>query len=60
MQRLGLDNKFIRNLTSKAKISPKSSFAEADHYKILKAAEMALEEELQFQFYLERNTIFKK
>ena len=45
MQRLGLDNKFIRNLTSKAKISPKKVvFAEADHYKILKAAAMAFEE----------------
>ena len=30
MQRLGIDNKFIRNLSSKAKISPKKVvFAEA-------------------------------
>ena len=45
MERLGLGNKLIRNLTSKAKRNPKKVvFAEADHYKILKAAEMALEE----------------
>ena len=45
MQRLGLDNKLIRNLTEKAKRSPKKVvFAEADNYKILKAAAMAYEE----------------
>ena len=45
MQRLGLDNKLIRNLTEKAKRSPeKVVFAEADNYKILKAAAMAYEE----------------
>ena len=52
MERLGLNNKLIRNLTDKAKRNPKKVvFAEADHYKILKAAEMALEELLQYQFY---------
>jgi len=45
MERLGLNNKLIRNLTDKAKRNPKKVvFAEADNYKILKAAEMALEE----------------
>jgi len=45
MERLGLDNKFVRNLTAKAKRNPKRVvFAEADTYKVLKAAEMALEE----------------
>ena len=45
MERLGLNNKLVRNLTDKAKRNPKKVvFAEADHYKILKAAEMALEE----------------
>ena len=45
MERLGLNNKLVRNLTEKAKRNPKKVvFAEADHYKILKAAEMALEE----------------
>ena len=44
-KRLGLDNKLIRNLTSKAKRNPKKVvFAEADHYKILKAALMAKDE----------------
>ncbi len=44
-KRLGLDNKLIRNLTSKAIRSPKKVvFAEADHYKILKAALMAKDE----------------
>ena len=43
IERLGLDNKFVRNLTAKAKRSPKKVvFAEADHYKILKAAEILL------------------
>jgi len=43
--RLGLDNKLIRNITEKAKRSPKKVvFAEADHYKILKAAQVAYEE----------------
>ena len=45
MQRLGLDNKLVRNLTEKAKKNPKKVvFAEADNYKILKAAAMAFEE----------------
>ena len=43
--RLGLDNKLIRNITEKAKRSPKKVvFAEADHYKILKAAQVAFDE----------------
>ena len=42
---MGLDNKLIRHLTSKAKRNPKKVvFAEADHYKILKAALMAKDE----------------
>ena len=43
--RLGLDNKLIRNITEKAKRNPKKVvFAEADHYKILKAAQVAYDE----------------
>jgi malate dehydrogenase (oxaloacetate-decarboxylating)(NADP+) len=43
--RLGLDNKFIRNLTEKAARNPKRVvFAEADNYKTLKAAQTAFEE----------------
>lgn len=44
-KRLGLDNKFIRVITSKAKQNPKRVvFAEADTYKILKAAQIVNEE----------------
>lgn len=43
--RLGLDNKLIRNITQKAQRSPKRVvFAEADNIKILKAAQTACEE----------------
>jgi malate dehydrogenase (oxaloacetate-decarboxylating)(NADP+) len=45
INRLGLDNKLIRNLTNKAKQNPKRVvFAEADHYKILKAAQQVADE----------------
>lgn len=38
-KRLGLDNKLLKNITQKAKRNPKRVvFAEADNYKILKAA----------------------
>jgi malate dehydrogenase (oxaloacetate-decarboxylating)(NADP+) len=44
-KRLGLDNKLIRTITQKAKQNPKRVlFAEADHYKILKAAQMVKDE----------------
>ena len=44
-KRLGLDNKLLRNITTKAKQDPKRVlFAEADHYKILKAAQMVKDE----------------
>jgi len=43
--RLGLDNKLIRNITEKAQRSPKRVvFAEADNIKILKAAQAAFED----------------
>lgn len=42
MARLGKDNSFVRVITTKAKAAPKRViFAEADNYKILKAAEIA-------------------
>jgi malate dehydrogenase (oxaloacetate-decarboxylating)(NADP+) len=45
INRLGLDNKLIRNITNKAKQNPKRVvFAEADHYKILKAAQQVADE----------------
>jgi malate dehydrogenase (oxaloacetate-decarboxylating)(NADP+) len=43
--RLGMDDKIIRNLTNKAKSDPKRVvFAEADHYRILKAAQIVKDE----------------
>lgn len=43
--RLGLDNKLVRDITSKAQSNPKTVvFAEADNVKILKAAQIAYEE----------------
>jgi malate dehydrogenase (oxaloacetate-decarboxylating)(NADP+) len=43
--RLGLDNKLVRNMTSKAQSNPKTVvFAEADNVKILKAAQVAYDE----------------
>lgn len=45
LNRLGLDNKLIRNITEKAQSSPKKVvFAEADNIKILKAAQTSYEE----------------
>ena len=44
-RRLGIDNKLVRTLTEKAERNPKRVvFAEADHYKTLKAAQTAYEE----------------
>jgi malate dehydrogenase (oxaloacetate-decarboxylating)(NADP+) len=43
--RLGHDNKLLRNITDKASRNPKRVvFAEGDNYKILKAAQIAIEE----------------
>ena len=61
MERLGLNNKLIRNLTEKAKRNPKKVvFAEADHYKILKAAEMALEEGIAIPILLGKRQKIQK
>lgn len=44
-KRLGLDNRLIKNITQQAKEEPKRVvFAEADNYKILKAAYLAADE----------------
>jgi malate dehydrogenase (oxaloacetate-decarboxylating)(NADP+) len=44
-KRLGHDNKFLRNLADRAARSPKRVvFAEGDNFKILKAAQIAMEE----------------
>lgn len=53
MKRLGLDNKLIKNITEKAQKNPKKVvFAEADNYKILKAAQIASEEGIAFPILL--------
>ena len=54
-QRLGLDNKLVSVLTEKAIRNPKTVvFAEADNYKVLKAAQSAQEEGFAFPILLGR------
>ena len=54
-KRLGLDNKLIRNLTARAKRNPKRVvFAEAEHYKILKAAQQVSDEGIAIPVLLGR------
>ena len=44
-RRMGNDNKLIRNIAERARKAPKKVvFSEAEHYKILKAAEQSLDE----------------
>lgn len=44
-KRIGRDNKLIRNITTRAKLNPKKVvFAEADHYNVLKAAQIVKDE----------------
>ena len=61
INRLGIDNKLIRTITTKAKHSPKRVvFTEADHYKILKAAQVVKDEGIAKPILLgDRNTIIK-
>lgn len=59
--RLGLDNKLIRNITEKAQRSPKRVvFAEADNIKILKAAQTAWEEGVAYPILLGKKAIIEK
>jgi malate dehydrogenase (oxaloacetate-decarboxylating)(NADP+) len=59
--RLGLDNKLIRNITEKAQRSPKRVvFAEADNIKILKAAQTSWEEGVAIPILLGNRTIINK
>ncbi len=52
-QRMGLDNKLMDRLTTRAKTDPKRVvFAEADHYKILKAAQVCLNERIAIPILL--------
>jgi malate dehydrogenase (oxaloacetate-decarboxylating)(NADP+) len=52
-KRLGHDNKLIRGITERAMKFPKKVvFAEADHFKILKAAELASDEGIAYPILL--------
>ncbi len=52
-KRLGRDNKIIKVLTNKAKQDPKRVvFAEADNYKILKAAQLVRDEKMAYPILL--------
>ncbi len=54
-KRLGLDNKLVRNITEKAEKNPKRVvFAEADNYKVLKAAQTTYEEGVALPILLGR------
>ena len=61
IKRLGLDNKLIRTITQKARQNPKRVvFAEADHYKILKAAQQVKDEGIAKPILLgDRHKIYK-
>ncbi|MFT5125463.1 MAG: malate dehydrogenase (oxaloacetate-decarboxylating)(NADP+), partial [Verrucomicrobiales bacterium] len=55
--RLGLDNKFIKQIHQRAKQAPKRVvFAEADHYSILKAAQIAQDEGIAHPILLGNET----
>lgn len=59
--RLGLDNKLIKNITEKAKRYPKRVvFAEADNYKILKAAQIAKDEGIAHPILLGKRVRIEK
>lgn len=57
-ERMGSDNKIVRLLINRAKISPKRIvFAEADHLDVLKAAQIVFEEEIGIPVLLGRKEI---
>ena len=59
-KRLGLDNKLIKNITEKARRNPKKVvFAEADNYKILKAAYLAYDEGIAYPILLGNAKVIK-
>jgi malate dehydrogenase (oxaloacetate-decarboxylating)(NADP+) len=60
-KRLGLDSKLIRGLSVRAKTSPKRVvFAEADNYKVLKAAEHAMDEGFAIPILLGKKETIEK
>ena len=60
-KRLGLSNPLIRQIKARAQSNPKRViFAEADHYKILKAAEIVLEEGIAVPILLGNKKLIKQ
>ncbi len=60
-RRLGQENKLIRNISQKARQNPKTVvFAEADNYKVLKAAQIAKEDEIAEPILLGNSIKIKK
>ncbi len=58
--RLGIDNKLIRDLTTKAQNNPKRVvFAEADNIKVLKAAHTSCEEGVAFPILLGKKNVIQ-
>ena len=59
-QRLGMDDAIMRTITNKAKAEPKSIvFAEADNYKILKAAQIVKDEGIAIPILLGKKSVIK-
>lgn len=59
--RLGLDNKLLRNITEKAQANPKRVvFAEADNIKMLKAAQTSYEEGVAYPILLGKRKKIEK
>lgn len=59
--RLGMDDKLMRAVTNKAKSAPKRVvFAEADHYKILKAAQIVRDEGIAIPILLGKKERIKQ
>ncbi|TKB96210.1 NADP-dependent malic enzyme [Pedobacter cryophilus] len=60
-KRLGMDDAIMRTITNKAKADPKRVvFAEADNYKILKAAQIVKDEGIAIPILLGKKSIIKK
>jgi malate dehydrogenase (oxaloacetate-decarboxylating)(NADP+) len=60
-KRLGISNPLIRQIKTRAKNNPKKVvFAEAENYKMLKAAEIALNEKIALPILLGNEKIIKK
>ena len=60
LDRIGYDTGFARTIADRAKKSPKRVvFAEADHYRVLKAAEQALEEGIAQPILLGRRSVIE-